>query len=384
MTRNNSAIIAFKIPNANKFNGFMVGASHSDHPCFKIINDCEVNVEDHYKIVTIEQYPKAIDYTWFDTPLSVAGRLIVKTKDGFETKLVDVDRPLLMIPSLASHMQKEYDSIEPLFECETRMRPIFSTNKDITLMDIVLGENNIDPKQVIDSELFVYQHRDPVIWGADNEFMSSRAIDDQLSVYSSLMAFIDSDVKESIAMHAVFDNEEIGSYTTQGADSTLLANVMMRALSSMKMDRVDFRAMLPNSFILSIDNAHGLHPNYVEKYNKIARTYLGKGAVLKKAASYSYCTNAVSSSLLHRMAEKEGAKLQDYYNRPGVIPGSTLARYLLPYTSVIGADVGIAQLAMHSGYETCSAYDALHLKKLIQSVYSSTLIMHDDGNYTVK
>lgn len=214
--------------------------------------------------------------------------------------------------------------------------------------------------------------------------MSSRAIDDQISVFCSLLAFVDCEVNDSIAIHAVFDNEEIGSYTTQGADSTFLANFMMRTLTSMKLNKGDFREMLPNSFVLSIDNAHGLHPNYVEKYNKIAKTYLGKGAVLKKAASYSYCTNAVTASLLHRMAEKEGAKLQDYYNRPGVIPGSTLARYLLPYTSVIGADIGIAQLAMHSGYETCSAYDALHLKKLIQSVYSSTLIMHDDGNYTVK
>lgn len=214
--------------------------------------------------------------------------------------------------------------------------------------------------------------------------MSSRAIDDQISVFCSLMAFVECEATDSIAMHAVFDNEEIGSFTAQGADSTLLANVMMRALTSMKMNKIDFRAMLPNSFILSIDNAHALHPNYAEKYNKIARAYLGKGAVLKKAASYSYCTNAVTSSLLHRMAEKTGAKLQDYYNRPGVIPGSTLARFLLPYTSVIGADVGIAQLAMHSGYETCSAFDALHLKRLIQSVYSSTLIMHDDGNYTVK
>ena len=170
----------------------------------------------------------------------------------------------------------------------------------------------------------------------------------------------------------------------QGADSTFLSHVMLRVLSSMNLEKSDFRAMLPNSFAVSIDNAHGLHPNYPEKYNKIAKTFLGKGAVLKKAASYSYCTNAVSSSLLHRMADKEGAKLQDFYNRPGVIPGSTLARFLLPYTSVIGADIGIAQFDMHSGYETCSSHDALHLKKLLQSVYSSTLIMHDDGNYTVK
>lgn len=214
--------------------------------------------------------------------------------------------------------------------------------------------------------------------------MSSRAIDDQISVYCSLMAIIDAEPTDSIAIHAVFDNEEIGSYTMQGADSTFLSHVMLRVLSSMNLEKSDFRSMLPNSYALSIDNAHGMHPNYTEKFNKIAKTFLGKGAVLKKAASYSYCTNAVSASLLHTMAEKEGAKLQDYYNRPGVIPGSTLARFLLPYTSVIGADIGIAQLAMHSGYETCSAYDALHLKKVIQSVYSSTLIMKGDGNYTVK
>ncbi len=214
--------------------------------------------------------------------------------------------------------------------------------------------------------------------------MSSRAIDDQISVFCSLLAIVDCKVTDSIAVHAVFDNEEIGSNTMQGADSTFLAHVMMRALNSMDLEKKDFRAMLPNSYALSIDNAHALHPNYTEKFNKIAKTYLGKGAVIKKAASYSYCTNAVSASILHRMAEKEGAKLQDFYNRPGVIPGQTLAQFLLPYTSVIGADIGIAQLAMHSGYETCSSRDALHLKKLIQSVMSSTLIMHDDGNYTVK
>lgn len=141
----------------------MIAASHSDHPCFKVINNCEVNSDDHYKLITVEQYPSAIDYTWFDTPLSVGGRLIVKTKDGFETKLVNVDRPLLMIPSLSAHMQREYKSKEELFECETRMRPIFSTDKDITLMDVVLKENNIDPKKVIDSELFVYRYSDPVV-----------------------------------------------------------------------------------------------------------------------------------------------------------------------------------------------------------------------------
>lgn len=189
----------------------MIGASHSDHPCFKVINNCEINSEDHYKLITIESYPKTIEYTWFDVPLSVAGRLIVKTNDGFKTKLVNINRPLLMIPSLSSHMQKEYEHVDQLFDIEKHLRPIFTTDSKKTLMDIVLGENNIDPRDIIDSELFVYRHSDPIVWGANNEFMSSRAIDDQMSVYCSLMAIIDAEVTDSIAIHAVFDNEEIGS-----------------------------------------------------------------------------------------------------------------------------------------------------------------------------
>lgn len=163
VTRNNSAVVALKIPKKKHFNGFMIGASHSDHPCFKVINNCEVNSEDHYKLITIEAYPKTIEYTWFDVPLSVAGRLIVKTKDGFETKLVNIDRPLLMIPSLSSHMQKEYDHVDELFDIEKNLRPIFTTDSKKTLMDVVLGENNINPADIIDSELFVYRQSEPIV-----------------------------------------------------------------------------------------------------------------------------------------------------------------------------------------------------------------------------
>lgn len=142
--------------------------------------------------------------------------------------------------------------------------------------------------------------------------------------------------------------------------------------------------MMPNSFGLSIDNAHAVHPNYTDKYNKIAKTYMGKGAVIKHAASYAYCTNSTSYSVLATLCNKNKVKYQNYYNRPGVIPGSTLARYLLPYTSVIGCDVGVSQLAMHSGYETCGTHDVLELKKMIESVYSASLIMEKDGDYTIK
>lgn len=163
MTRNNSALIAFKIPKTKKFNGFMIGASHSDHPCYKIINYGEKTVDEQYRMLTIEQYPTPIEYTWFDTPLSVGGRVTLKTKDGFKTKVVNVDRPLIMIPSLASHMQKEFNKKEELFEFETRMMPLFSTDTNASLLDVVLKENKIKKTDLVDSELFVYRKCDPVL-----------------------------------------------------------------------------------------------------------------------------------------------------------------------------------------------------------------------------
>lgn len=141
----------------------MIGTSHGDHPCYKVINDCETTCDEAYRQLTIEQYPSAIDYTWFDTPLSVAGRITLKTKDGFETKIVDVKRPLLMIPSLAAHMQREFEKKEDLFVFETRMKPLFSTDPKASLIDVVTKENNINKKDIIDSELFIYRQIDPIL-----------------------------------------------------------------------------------------------------------------------------------------------------------------------------------------------------------------------------
>lgn len=384
VTRNNSSLIAFKIPKTKKFKGFMIGASHSDHPCYKLINNAEETIDENYKLAIIEEYPKSIEYTWFDNPLSVGGKVTVKTKDGFDTKIVNVDRPLLMIPSLASHMQREFDNKEENFVFETRMKPLFSTDSKSNLLDIVLKENKINKKDVIDCELFVYRQSDPILWGANNEFMSSRAIDDQLSVFCSLYAILDSNPKESIPVHAVFDNEEIGSFTTQGASSSYLADILFEITCGLGISNDDYIRMMANSFGLSIDNAHALHPNFTDKYNKIAKTYIGKGAVIKKAASYAYCTNATSYSILYSLCNKNNIKIQEYYNRPGITPGTTLAKEVLPKSSIIGCDVGVAQLAMHSGFETCGTNDVLELKKMVEAVYSATITMKNDGNYTIK
>ena len=214
--------------------------------------------------------------------------------------------------------------------------------------------------------------------------MSSRAIDDQLAVYASLFALLDSKQKDSIAIHVVFDNEEMGSTTNQGAASTFLPNVVKKIALSLNIDDNKYLNMIPNSFALSIDNAHGIHPNYTEKYNKEAKSYLGKGAVIKVAASYAYCTNGNSYSILSTLCKKNKVKTQKYYNRPGVTPGFTLAKCILPYMSIFGCDVGVPQLAMHSGYETCGTNDAIELKKMVQSVYSASLTLKKDGNYTIK
>lgn len=214
--------------------------------------------------------------------------------------------------------------------------------------------------------------------------MSACAIDDLTCAYSSVYALLESKTSNSIAMHVVFDNEEIGSITYQGATSSYLNNVLERIVCSIESGKVDYKTMLPNSLIMSSDNGHAIHPNYLEKYNKIIKTYMGKGAIIKKSATYAYSSNAESTAIIRNIAAKNGLSLQDYYNKPGDDAGRTLSSLVCPQNSIIGVDIGIAQLAMHSSYESCSAHDVYDLKEIIKATFSSSLYMNEDGEYTIK
>ena len=380
-TRNNSSIIAFIVPKTTP-DSFMIVASHNDYPCFKIINNSDTECES-YKLVVTEPYPKTLNYTWLDKPLSVAGRLIIKKGNKISTKLINIKKPLMMIPSLSSHLQRETNEKGAKFSINPELRPIFSSNKKQSLLDVVCKESDIDPKSVIDNELFIYNYTSPTIWGANDEFLSSRAIDNQISVYSSLYGLLESKPKHSVAIHAVFDNEEVGSNTAQGAASTSLINTMSRIQKSLNLNSKK-EQMFANSLIISSDNAHGLHPNYIEKTNKEVKCKLGFGVAIKKAASYAYSTNAVSSAIVSEIAKKSGAKIQYYYNKPGQNAGGTLARFITPQTGIMGCDLGIAQWAMHSSFETCNLDDVYQLKKLLKNIYSSSIVIEYDGKFEIE
>ncbi|MDO5328870.1 MAG: M18 family aminopeptidase [Coriobacteriia bacterium] len=389
VTRNMSCIAAFQIPNAKnldelkkKLNGFMIVATHSDHPCFKLKRNPEIETEE-YTVLNTEPYGNLMYYTWMDRPLTVAGRVFLKTKKGFKTKSVMVNRPLFLIPSLSAHQSDDVNNKGFVANAHTHMRPLFAGLKNNSLLDIVASENNVSIDDIIDYELYACRTSESKIWGANYEFMSARAIDDQTSVYCSLLGLLEAKPTYSIPLHVVFDNEEIGSSTKQGANSTILPHVLQRITESLGLSFDQYVQALPSSLIVSADNGHAYHPNYGEATDKQIKTYLGQGILLKYTAGFAYATDGVSSTLTYKLAEKGSVPIQEYYNKSGITPGSTLARFISPKTTIPSADIGLPQLAMHSSYETCSTKDLIYLKDFAKTVYSSSIKMEKDGNYIV-
>ena len=373
LTRNLSTIIAFQIPKSKNINGFMIAASHSDHPCFKIKHNPEIDVDGKYTVINTEPYAKPMYYTWMDRPLSVAGRILRKTKNGFKTEIVNADRPLFMIPSLSSHQADNVNKNGFKVESYNQVRPLFG-EENVNLLNLITNKTD----DIIDYDLYVVVSSKPEIWGANYEFLSARAIDDQVSAYSSLLALIESKPTKSIPVHMIFDNEEVGSNTKQGANSLILSNTLEHIAKTLGLE---YNQMLPNSFIASVDNGHAFHPNYPESTDSTHKTYLGKGMLLKAASNFSYSTDGLSSAIVYSILKNTKIQIQEYYNKPSTSPGSTLARFISPKTTIASADLGVPQLSMHSGYETCSAKDALYLKEFIKEVFSSSIKMEKDGNY---
>lgn len=383
-TRNMSTIAAFIIPESDKINGFMIATSHGDYPGFKLMDTADRVADEKFVIANVDPYTRSQKHSWVDVPLSVAGKLMVKTETGFETKLVNIKRPLLMIPSLAAHMQEERDIDPKIFDYEKHMQPIFSTDTDAKVLDVIAAESSVKVDDIIDFELYVYRYSNAMLWGANNEFISSRAIDNQINAYCSAYALCECKPTESIAINIVFDNEEVGSKTVQGAESSLLTNMLEKISKGLGVEKDGYKNLLANSLILSADNTHSVHPNYTDKHNHAIKTYLGQGVAIKVSASTAYGTTAVSGAMVRKIAENNNIKLQVSTPRAGIRSGGTLAQSIAPQSSINACDVGLAQLSMHSAYETCSTYDAVEMKKLIIATFNSSIKMESDGQYIVK
>ena len=371
VTRNDSSVIAFRLPAAD-FRGYQIMASHSDSPAFKLKDQPEMSVEGHYVKLNVEKYGGMLMAPWFDRPLSAAGRVMVKTAEGkIESRLVDLDRDLLMIPSLAIHMNREVNDgykynpqkdMLPLFSCDPE------TGAFTRLVEEAAGASGED---ILSADLFLYSRCEGSIWGGNEEFISCGRLDDLQCSFAGLKGFLQAEPSERfVPVYAVLDNEEVGSTTKQGAASTLLKDVMERINAAAGRSREDFLCALAGSFMVSADNAHAVHPNYADKTDPTNRPYVNGGIVIKHSANQKYTTDAVSDAVFRQICEKAGVKVQSFFNRSDIAGGSTLGNIANTQTPMNTVDIGLPQLAMHSPYETAGVKDTEDLVKAAERFYS--------------
>ncbi|MBQ0039083.1 MAG: M18 family aminopeptidase [Treponema sp.] len=369
--RNNSSIIAFRIP-SRKYSRFLICASHSDSPSFKIKENPEIVAGQTYVKLNVEKYGGMLCAPWFDRPLSVAGRLVLKKSSPFnlEEKLVAVDEDLLIIPNLAIHMNRNANEE---FSCNVQndMLPVFSCNKDDRLMDSVAKAAGVDPKDVKGSDLFLYCRDRGTFVGANKEMLCSPRLDDLECVWTSLQGFLGGTNENAATVFCVFDNEEVGSLTRQGADSTFMEDVLKRINSACERTDEDFHISIAESFMLSADNAHAGHPNFSSKADPVNCPKLNGGPVIKFNAAQKYTTDGISSAMFRSICEKAGVPVQVYTNRSDIAGGSTLGNLSNAHVSLRCVDIGLAQWAMHSPYETAGTEDVGYMVRAIKEFYST-------------
>lgn len=341
--------------------------------------------EGSYVKLNVEKYGGMLMAPWFDRPLSVAGRIMVKDKSGcIKNQLVNIDKNLCMLPSLAIHMNRDAnDGFK--YNAQKDMLPLFTMNEKLTLKEIVAKAAGVDAKEIIGDDLFLYNRDKGVVWGAEDEFISIGRLDDLQCAYSSMQGIIGAKNSPSaVQIHVVFDNEEVGSGTKQGADSTFLYDAMVRINEAMGGNNSSLLEAIANSFMVSADNAHSLHPNNPEKSDPTNKVYMNKGIVVKFNANQKYMTDGVSYGIFTELCKKAKVPYQTFVNRSDVAGGSTLGNISNAHVSINGVDIGLAQLAMHSPYETAGVKDTEYLIKLAVNFYESIIETESADSYTVK
>lgn len=382
VTRNLSSVIAFKVPTKD-FKSFHIVASHSDSPTFKIKDHPEQMVKGKYVQLNTERYGGMIYSTWFDRPLSIAGRALVKTETGVATKLLNIDRDLLVIPNLAVHMDRTVnDGMK--YNPQVNLLPLYgdAASKD-TFNKLVAEACGTAEENIISTDLFLYNRTAPTVWGAHNEYMSCAKLDDLECAFSSLKAFLKGENSQSISVCAIFDNEEVGSSTKQGANSTFMYDILHRINENLGRTEEQYHTAVASSFMLSADNAHALHPNHPAISDPTNPVYLNEGIVIKHNANQKYTTDAVSSAIFQKMCEEKNVPYQHFVNRSDVAGGSTLGNITNTHVSLNTVDIGMAQLAMHSSYETAGVLDLDYMIAGMEAFYNSAVVAQCDGAYDI-
>lgn len=389
VTRNDSAVIAFRVPASGRVQGYQIVASHSDSPVFKVKESPEVEAEGCYVKLNVEKYGGMILSTWLDRPLSVAGRILVRSGDGrLETRLVHLDRDLLMIPNLAPHMNPDVNNGYK-YNLKTDMMPVLgalpaagSDGAKPSLAALVAAEAGVDPADIFTTDLYLYNRQKGTLWGADSEFLASPKLDDLECAYGSLQGILQaSGASEKVAVHCVLDNEEVGSGTKQGAAGTLLVDTLKRINTALGGSEEDYLRAVAGSFMISADNAHAVHPNRGDIADSVNRPKMNGGIVIKYSGNQKYSSDAVSAAVLKMLCEKAEVPVQVYTNRSDIAGGETLGNISTTQVSVNSVDIGLPQLAMHSSYESAGVKDITYLMELAKTFFDSTLETDGCGGY---
>lgn len=355
-TVNSTTLIAFKIGKEKKF---YVAESHTDSPALRIKGNKTIDSPEG-KRLNVEKYGGLVLFSLVNSPLKIAGRIIEKTENGVKEKNV-VSPFTVNIPALCIHHNAEVNDKLSL-SVQKDMLPLVGNVDDI---HSVLSDN-----EVIDGDLFVVPSTSAFVSGAHGEYLCSPRIDNLTSVYASLKALIGSD-GEGIQIACCFDNEEIGSLTKQGANSALLENTLRFIMRSIGGTEEDFAAAVSDGYILSVDNAHAVHPAHPEKSDPVEKVVMNGGIVIKHHTNYS--TDALSSAILKTILDKADVKYQDYYNNSDIRCGGTIGLVTSARLNMKACDIGLAQLAMHSGIETIGLSDIPVMESCIKAFFSTTL-----------
>lgn len=378
VTKNHSSLFAFEIGSGEiAEDGFKIICAHSDSPTFRIKPNAEMPVAGKYLKLNTEVYGGPIMYTWFDRPLSMAGRVMLRSLNPLKpaTQFVNFKRPLMVIPHIAIHFNRAVnDQGNPLSKQKDMLPVIAMINetfeKDNYLLQLIAEEMGVAPEDILDFDLTLYEYEKGCLFGVNEEFISSGKLDDLAMAHAGLKAFVASEKCRKTKVLAIFDNEEVGSGTKQGAGSPILRTIVERIVFGLGGKPEDLYRAIHNSFMISADMAHALHPNYVEKHDPTNHPVMNGGPVIKFNANQKYVTDGDSAAVFETICKMAGVPCQKFVNHSDMAGGSTLGNILLSQMEIRGVDIGNPMWAMHSVRETCGVLDHAYVIKAFTTFYN--------------
>lgn len=384
VTRNGSSIIAFHVGQQLDNYHFQITASHSDSPSYKVKEKAELKGKGGYLQLNTEGYGGMICSSWLDRPLSLAGRVLVRQGNVVETRLLNIDRDLLLIPNVAIHMNRDVNS-GMKYNQQVDMLPLFSAGEcgENSYYELIAQELGVKPENVVGCDLYLYPRVAPSLWGAKEEFISSPRLDDLQCAYTSMKALVDSHNPHGVNVCCCFDNEEVGSGTKQGALSTFLRDVLQRVHAALGHAPEDYFRAVAKSFMVSCDNAHAVHPNHPEKTDGENCVYMNQGIVVKFSANQKYTTDGISAAIFMQLCKDAQVPVQTFANRSDMAGGSTLGNLSTQQVSLHTVDVGLPQLAMHSAYETAGVKDSAYMVQALTAFYNTDLDITDSDRFVL-